>query len=119
MSFHLTPCGRRVGKKGLFPRLYSAFRRNLERSDRTRNYYAYGGRHFGLVFEDEEVVTFGRHVFAYDDDLRESVGRYKAGLGAPGVVHSNGIVWEIDHEKPEQDILVEIPEFAVRTGAKQ
>jgi hypothetical protein len=73
----------------------------------------------GLVFEDEEVVTFGRHVFAYDDDLRESVGRYKAGLGAPGVVHSNGIVWEIDHEKPEQDILVEILEFAVRTGAKQ
>jgi hypothetical protein len=74
----------------------------------------------GLVFRDEEVVTFGRHVFAYADDLRESVGRCEVGIfDAPGVVHSNGIVWEIDREKPKQDILVEIPTLAVGVGAKQ
>jgi hypothetical protein len=74
----------------------------------------------GLVFEDEVVVTFGRHVFVLDDDLRKSAERCEVGIyDAPGIVHSDGIVWEIDHEKPQQDILVEIPEFAVRTGAKQ
>ncbi len=68
----------------------------------------------GIIFPAEEVVTFGRHVFAYSqDDIRESVLKYGAGLDAEGVKRSNGIVWEIDREKPKQDILVEIPETGV------
>jgi hypothetical protein len=63
----------------------------------------------GITFPGDRVVTFGRHVFEYPDDLRESVQRHRVGLDAVGVRHSQGIVWEIDHEKPRQDILVEIP----------
>jgi hypothetical protein len=74
----------------------------------------------GVILSGDEVVTFGRHAFAIVDDLHDGVDRRRAGLGAPGVVENpNSIVWQIDHEKPQQDILVEIPEFAVRTGARR
>ena len=73
----------------------------------------------GVIFSDDEVVAFGRHAFTRFDNLHDSLERRDIGADAPGVEHSKGIVWQIDHEKPQQDILVEIPEFAVRTGAKQ
>lgn len=60
----------------------------------------------------DEIVTFGRHAFTFSqDDIRESVLRHGAGLDAKGVRRADGIVWEINNEKPQQDILVEIPEW--------
>ena len=73
----------------------------------------------GLTLRDDQVVTFGRHAFARFDDFRESIERLRAGLDAPGVTHSHGIVWEINQEKPQQDILVEIPADAVTEATKQ
>ena len=84
----------------------------------------------GVITPFEHVVTFGRHAFALsEDDLRESVSRFRAGLDAEGVTsprfgdasiggkQPDRIVWEIDHEKPTQDILVEIPALEVRERA--
>ena len=68
----------------------------------------------GIVLNQDEVVTLGRHVFAEHDDLRDGVDRIRAGVTAAGVKQSKGIVWELDHEKPQQDILVEIPASAVK-----
>jgi hypothetical protein len=69
----------------------------------------------GIKFQADELITFGRHIFAHSrDDAGESVSRYRAGLDAEGIKRSDGVVWVIDHEKPRQDILLEIPEMAVR-----
>jgi len=72
-------------------------------------------RSSGITFNFDEVVTFGRHVFTYPDDLRDGVERMRVGVGADGVKQAEGIVWEIDHEKPQQDILVEIPDLAFKS----
>jgi hypothetical protein len=71
----------------------------------------------GLTLDCEEVITFGRHLFSDNDDLRDSVARVRAGVGAESVRISDSIVWEIDHEKPQQDILVEIPVSAVKNAS--
>jgi hypothetical protein len=64
-----------------------------------------------LSHQGSGVITFGRNVSAYlNDDLRDSVSRYRVGVDAPGVRReSNSLIWQIDNEKPQQDILVEIP----------
>ena len=73
----------------------------------------------GLIFADDEVFTFGRQAFTRPDDPPESISRQRVGLEAMGVRHSRGIIREIDHEKPRQDILVEIPALAVSYAAKK
>lgn len=75
----------------------------------------------GVTFDTDSVVTLGRQRFAgYDQDLRESIMRVYAGVTAPGVGQGSGrVVWEIDHEKPQQDILVEIPATAVQSDGKR
>jgi hypothetical protein len=69
--------------------------------------------------QGSEVITFGRNVSAYaNDDLRNSVSRYRAGVDAAGIKRgANSLVWEIDNEKPQQDILIEIPARVVGKGS--
>ena len=64
-----------------------------------------------LDLSDEEIVIVGRHIARYfDDDTREARGMARAGLRHKGIRRpADRIVWEIDQEKPTQDILVQIP----------
>jgi hypothetical protein len=72
----------------------------------------------GVILSGDKVVTFGRHAFAIVDDLHDGVERRRAGLGAPGIVENpNSIIWQIDHEKPQRDILVEITIAASGTSS--
>jgi len=65
----------------------------------------------GLTLPVDHMVTFGRRAFWQFDDFSNGAWRYVAGfMNAEGVRNTDEIVWEIDHEKPQQDILVEIPE---------
>lgn len=65
-----------------------------------------------LNFSAEEIVVVGRKVaFYYNDDTREARDLRRAGVRPNGISTSaDRIVWQIDHEKPTQDILIEIPE---------
>jgi hypothetical protein len=71
-----------------------------------------------LDLSDEEIVVVGRNVARYfDDDTRDALGMVRAGLVPKGIRRpTDRIVWEIDHEKPTQDILVQIPASLRRRG---
>jgi len=64
-----------------------------------------------LDLTDEEIVIVGRKVARYfDDDTRDARSMIRAGVSPRSVKRLAGkIVWEIDQEKPTQDILVQIP----------
>jgi hypothetical protein len=64
-----------------------------------------------LDLSDEEIIIVGRNVARYfDDDTGKSRGMVRAGVDAKGIKRPGSrILWEIDHEKPTQDILIEIP----------
>jgi hypothetical protein len=64
-----------------------------------------------LDLTDEDIVIVGRNVARYfDDDTRDAREMMRAGVTPKSIRRPAGkIVWEIDHEKPTQDILVQIP----------
>lgn len=64
-----------------------------------------------LDLADEAIVIVGRNVARYyDDDTREARSMVRVGVAPKSIKRPAGkIVWEIDNEKPTQDILVQIP----------
>jgi len=64
-----------------------------------------------LDLTDEEIVIVGRNVARYfDDDTRDARNMVRAGVAPKSIRRPAGkIVWEINNEKPTQDILVQIP----------
>jgi len=71
-----------------------------------------------LDLSADEIVMVGRRVAldADGDDTRDARGRIRAGVLPERTRRLAGkIVWEIDHEKPTQDILVQIP-LSLRMG---
>ena len=70
----------------------------------------------GLTLERGDVITFGRNIFSVAPYTADSMNRLRAGVTAVGIDwKSKDIVWEIDREKPNEDILMEIPFSAVRS----
>lgn len=73
-----------------------------------------------IIFNPRQVVTVGRHRFAgTQEDLRESKLLSSIGINAPGLKNqSDSIVWTIDNEDPQHDILVQIPTSAVQVSER-
>ena len=64
-----------------------------------------------LDLTNDEIVIVGRNVARYyNDDTQDARSMVRAGVFPKSIRRPPGmIVWEIDHEKPTQDILVQIP----------
>jgi hypothetical protein len=70
----------------------------------------------GLVLDRGEVITFDRRIFPAPRYTPESIERLRVGVSAERINwKKEDVVWEIDHEKPKEDILVQIPFSAIKS----